>query len=318
MREKTEQFQSTRFLIWTLVILNVLLIVMPANAGPTEEIRKIIGEEAPLTSVPASLAMAIVKTESNFRADHEGNDGARGLMQILPDRAESLGLDPRSLWQARPNIRAGLEILDGLLARTDGRWVEAVQAYGSQRRHPESVENKRFVTAVLKSERQYAEQFAAVDELSQRPVDGLAERRSEILSGHDDWGTPADRQTANRDLHEDAGRAGQTPVPFDASGGFYDPEQQAYADPGITIIRGSRSHPVEIVIYETEPHRDVLWQPAPPVFKRPKWRPAPPRRQFRPRRFERNVFSNDQQFAGNFGWHRAARRDRFERNGGRR
>ena len=120
MRQKIERFQSIKFLIWTLIALNILLIVMPANAMSVVQIREIIIEETAQTEVPVSLVMAIVKTESNFRSDHEGKDGARGLMQILPITAESLGLDPRSLRKARPNIKAGLEILDGLLERTDG------------------------------------------------------------------------------------------------------------------------------------------------------------------------------------------------------
>lgn len=38
MRQKTQPFQSTRFLIWILVLLNLLMIVMPSNAVPVEHV----------------------------------------------------------------------------------------------------------------------------------------------------------------------------------------------------------------------------------------------------------------------------------------
>ena len=97
MNEESKNFQSLRFWIWTLAVLNVLLIVLPANATTTKEIRKTIVEETLKTRVLTSLAMAVVKTEVNFQPGHERTDGGRGHMQKLPDTAKSLGFDPRSL-----------------------------------------------------------------------------------------------------------------------------------------------------------------------------------------------------------------------------
>ena len=78
MNEESKNFQSLRFWIWTLAVLNVLLIVLPANATTTKEIRKTIVEETLKPRVPTSLAMAVVKTGANFQPGHEGTDGAEG------------------------------------------------------------------------------------------------------------------------------------------------------------------------------------------------------------------------------------------------
>lgn len=295
MRQKIEHFQSIKFLIWTLVALNILLIVMPANATTVEQIRKIIIEEATDTTVPISLAMAIVKTESNFRPDHEGKDGARGLMQILPGTAESLGLDARSLWKPRPNIRAGLEILDGLLDRTDGHWQETILAYGSHRRDIDSVKNQRYLTAVLKSERQFAEQFAALDAIS--------ERRREVLSGHDDWGTDPQEQIASYDPYRTQDEI--DPVfDDDQDMRWLDEEDEAVSE--YTIFRENESPEIEIVIYETEIEPEVIWIPAP---RQPN---------FRPRRFNQRDGRVGKRFARRFGGNRSGRPGRFHRGNGRR
>lgn len=298
MRQKIERFQSIKFLIWTLVVLNILLIVMPANAMSVDQIRKIIIEETATTEVPVSLAMAVVKTESNFRADHEGNDGARGLMQILPGTAESLGLDPRSLWDPRPNIQAGLQILDRLLERTEGRWEETIKAYGSHRRDISSAKNQRYVTAVLKSERQFSEQFAANDTIQ--------ERRRDVLSGHDDWGTDTQQKTATYDP-SDWQDDRNSPLYRDTESDWQ--AEEDHADQDDWSHSRYENQEIEIIIYETAPEPEIVWVP------------APRQRQFQPRQFMPRANRLGKRFARNFRGSRSGRPHRpgrFRRDAGRR
>ena len=266
MKQITQSFQALKYLLWSLLAFQLITNAMPANAKSSDNLRAIIINEAQKTSVPGSLALAVVKMESNFRADHEGADGARGLMQILPDTALSLNIDPTKLWQVRPNLRAGLKILGRLLKRTEGRWEQAIQAYGSARRDPQSVKNQRYVTAVLKSERQFAEQLAATDTRS--------DRRRDVLAGHDNWDEEPEQHIAQTDANPD--------MRFDARTETYDDdwqqqdewEQQAepVEPPEISIVRGHSNDQVQIIIYET----------APPQFQRRDWHPPPPPQYFRP------------------------------------
>ena len=48
------------------------------------EIKRIIIEEAENSRVPAALALAVAKVESNFNEDALSPVGARGVMQIMP------------------------------------------------------------------------------------------------------------------------------------------------------------------------------------------------------------------------------------------
>jgi len=258
---------ASKYVVLAIISLS---LPTPTYAMSVGQIRDLIKDEARGTSVPTSLALAVVKIESNFRTDHEGTDGARGLMQISPATAESLGLDPQSLWQARPNIRAGLSILDGVLKRTDGRWEEAIQIYGTHRHQPQSIANQRYVTAVLKSERQFAEQLAAVDSLSDRRRDGLA--------GHDDWGS----SPRNSAKVAQAGPMSAAPYrrrPEDrAQRREYGPAQGVNAPADIVVYRGNRGNDVEIVIYERDVPPQDRWQPTGrPEYQERDWRPPPPR-----------------------------------------
>ena len=73
------------------------------------EVRRIITKEAQESTVPASLALAVAKVESDFRDDYESPTGARGVMQIMPDTAvDEYGVPAQDLWRARPNVRLGI------------------------------------------------------------------------------------------------------------------------------------------------------------------------------------------------------------------
>jgi soluble lytic murein transglycosylase-like protein len=70
------------------------------------------------TNVTPSLAKAVAKVESNFRADAVSSAGARGVMQIMPSTAAGeFGVHPDTLWDARYNAVLGVRYLDSLITR---------------------------------------------------------------------------------------------------------------------------------------------------------------------------------------------------------
>ena len=87
--------------------------------------------------VPLALVLAVIRTESNFRADAVSTAGARGLMQLLPQtfvflRDEQLceTLSDSEIDTPRTNVRYGTYYLSYLKARF-GTWPEALAAYNA-------------------------------------------------------------------------------------------------------------------------------------------------------------------------------------------
>lgn len=87
--------------------------------------------------VPLALVLAVIRTESNFRADAVSTAGARGLMQLLPQtfaflRDEQLcePLSDGEIDTPRTNVRYGTYYLSYLKARF-GSWPEALAAYNA-------------------------------------------------------------------------------------------------------------------------------------------------------------------------------------------
>lgn len=102
--------------------------------------------------VPASLLAAVAHQESGFNASAVSPAGARGLMQLMPGTARSLGVDPDNPLQA---IDGAARMLRGLLNEF-GSVDKALAAYNAgpgavHRYHgiPPYPETRRYVPAVL-------------------------------------------------------------------------------------------------------------------------------------------------------------------------
>ncbi|MBE0529643.1 MAG: lytic transglycosylase domain-containing protein [Rhodospirillales bacterium] len=106
--------------------------ITPAAAGTAlrANIERLVVEEASRQGVPASLALAVAKVESNFNPRAESSAGARGVMQIMPKTARDLyGVGAADLWDAGLNIRIGVDYLKKLYSQYGGRWDLALSHY---------------------------------------------------------------------------------------------------------------------------------------------------------------------------------------------
>ena len=118
-------------LVTVLAALSVFSLgAVPAHAVTRVEVKTMVVEEANNSRVPPSLALAVAKVESDFQDAALSPAGARGVMQIMPATATGeYGVDPDETWDARLNIQLGIDFLDRLIERYDGRWDLALSHY---------------------------------------------------------------------------------------------------------------------------------------------------------------------------------------------
>lgn len=142
----------------------------------------IIRQQAQRFDLDAALIAAIINQESGF-VDQTSSAGARGLMQITPDTAdtiENLSGGQTFVFEdlANPdlNIRYGTFYFDHLLERFGGNEVAALAAYnggpenaeawGGAALEPDDIqfsETRSYVESVLEKRKLYADNYA--DEL---------------------------------------------------------------------------------------------------------------------------------------------------------
>lgn len=148
----------------TLVMMIGIGFTFPAAArtAPRADIERMIVEEASRRGVPASLALAVAKVESNFKPRAESSAGARGVMQIMPKTARDLyGVAADDLWDPQLNIQIGVDYLKSLNKQYGGRWDLALSHYngGSRVGTPPNARvipaTQGYVDAVLAWQRRY-------------------------------------------------------------------------------------------------------------------------------------------------------------------
>jgi len=139
----------------------------------------IITQQAERHDIDAALIAAIINQESNF-VDQTSSAGARGLMQITPDTAETIetlsGGETfvfEDLANPDLNIRYGTYYLNHLLDRFEGNEIAALAAYNGGPENAEAwggsaleleniafSETRAYVEAVLEKRELYRENYA--------------------------------------------------------------------------------------------------------------------------------------------------------------
>ena len=98
------------------------------GAVDPRSIDALIGASATAYSVDPALVRSIVEAESGFNPRATSPAGARGLMQLMPETAASLGIS--DAYDPAENLRGGTRYLRGLLDRF-GDVRLAVAAYNA-------------------------------------------------------------------------------------------------------------------------------------------------------------------------------------------
>ena len=130
--------------------------VAGSSALPTDQLDADIVALAREHRVEAALVRAIIAVESGGNARAVSSAGAIGLMQLMPQTAAALGVNP---WQPAENLRGGIVYLAGLL-RAYGEDVRlALIAYNAGPQHADLVRAGRAVA--YRETRKYVEAIAA-------------------------------------------------------------------------------------------------------------------------------------------------------------
>ncbi len=91
--------------------------------------RSLIQQAARRYKVDPKLVEAVIKIESNFKANAISKKGAVGLMQLMKSTAESLGIKNR--FNPQQNIYGGTKYLKQMLNKFDGDLELALSAYNA-------------------------------------------------------------------------------------------------------------------------------------------------------------------------------------------
>jgi len=124
---------------------------------------RLIAREARRHGVNPALVKAVVKAESNFHPEAVSSQGAQGLMQLMPDTAEGLGVTDafrpdENVWGGTRYLRAMLDryrnVRYALAAYNAG--PSAVDRFGGVPPYPET---REYVDRVLDYYRRYHGDF---------------------------------------------------------------------------------------------------------------------------------------------------------------
>lgn len=104
-----------------------------AKAAAAGRYADIIARHAAANGVPAGLARAVVRIESNFRANARGRAGEIGLMQIKHSTARAMGYggSAKGLYDPETNIKYGMKYLGLARKLGDGSVCGTILKYNA-------------------------------------------------------------------------------------------------------------------------------------------------------------------------------------------
>lgn len=138
------------------------------NAGqtpplpPVSLLEDMVENQAQSIGLDPNLAKAVVKAESGFNPNAVSSAGAKGLMQLMPSTAQSLGV--QAILDPQENVEGGTQYLKSLLTKYHSV-PKALAAYnagpGTVDKYggiPPYTETQNYVNRVLQYQRQYEQQ----------------------------------------------------------------------------------------------------------------------------------------------------------------
>ena len=138
-------------------------VVAQKKEGPHGPFEQIINQAATTHQVDPYLIKAIIMAESRYNPNAVSKRGARGLMQLMPVTAKSLGVE--NSFDPEDNINGGVMYFKKLLDRFDGNVEHALAAYNAGSRYvrkyggvPPFRQTQTYIHKVFKYHRQYKQE----------------------------------------------------------------------------------------------------------------------------------------------------------------
>ncbi len=132
--------------------------ITPATAPKPQTPEDLAAQAAKKYLLPDSFVRSVMKAESGFQPNALSPKGAIGLMQLMPDTARELGVDPRDPNQ---NVDGGAQYLRALLARYESDPNQVLLALAAYNAGPGAVdryhgvppyrETREYILRVLKN-----------------------------------------------------------------------------------------------------------------------------------------------------------------------
>lgn len=97
--------------------------------GEQTDFDNIIEEAAGVYKLPVQLIKSVIKQESNYNSNAVSPAGASGLMQLMPNTADQLGV--KNVFDPKDNIFGGSKYLRNMLDKYDGDIELALAAYNA-------------------------------------------------------------------------------------------------------------------------------------------------------------------------------------------
>ncbi|GHS93989.1 lytic transglycosylase [Synergistales bacterium] len=125
-----------------------------------EEMRQIASRYADEYNIDEELVRALIQVESGWKPDAVSTKGARGLMQLMPRTASTLGVEDS--FDPEENIEGGVKYLSQLTDKYKGDIEKALAAYNAGPTRIDSgampKETSRYVKNVMSLYHRYREE----------------------------------------------------------------------------------------------------------------------------------------------------------------
>lgn len=102
--------------------------IQPITASPQKPISDILTDAAVLEGLEPELVRSVARIESGLHQEAISRKGALGLMQLMPQTAQALGVQAKV---AEQNAEGGAKYLRDLLVKYGGAYVLALAAYNA-------------------------------------------------------------------------------------------------------------------------------------------------------------------------------------------
>ena len=101
----------------------------PGQPGSKVQVQAMIERVAREQDIDPKIIRAVVEAESDYKINDVSKDGAKGLMQLMPDTAREMGVS--NPFDPYDNLTGGTKYLKQMIARYPGRFDLALAAYNA-------------------------------------------------------------------------------------------------------------------------------------------------------------------------------------------